>query len=494
MLKVAKKETMNQTPPEGDRPSILVVDDTPANLHLLVNLLTEKGYKVRAVPSGKLALSGIELSRPDLILLDIMMPGMNGYEVCELLKADDSTKHIPIIFISAMSEVLDKIKAFEMGGVDYVTKPFQAEEVLARVKLHLENRNLQKNLEARNQELAKALEQLTVTQNYLIQSEKMAALGQLVAGIAHEINTPLGAIRASSSNIVRALEESLGEFPKLFGRLSGEQQDTFVNLVNEARSRQKNYGVVSPLEARTRKRALTRQLQEYDVEEARYIADTLMDMGIEGEIEPFLSLLQSADAEEIVQLAYNFLSFQLNNKNITIAVENASKVVLALKRYAHYDHTGDKQVVEIAESLDTVLELYHNQLKQGVEVRQNYRPIPTLWGYPDELNQVWTNLVQNALHAMKGKGTLEIGVDYCEPHVVIEFTDSGCGIPPDIQERIFAPFFTTKSAGEGSGLGLDITKKIVEKHKGDIEVNSIPGRTTFKILLPIEEKPRDRGK
>ncbi|MBE9117954.1 response regulator [Lusitaniella coriacea LEGE 07157] len=485
---------MNQTPSESDRPSILVVDDTPENLRLLVNLLTQKGYKVRAVPSGKLALSGIELSRPDLILLDIMMPEMNGYEVCETLKANDSTKNIPVIFISAMSEVLDKIQAFEVGGVDYVTKPFQAEEVLARVELHLDNRNLQKNLEARNQDLAKALEQLTATQNYLIQSEKMAALGQLVAGIAHEINTPLGAIRASSSNIVRALEESLGEFPKLFGRLSEEQQDVFVSLVDEARSRQKNYGTVPPLETRTRKRALTRQLQKYDIEEARYIADTLMDMGIEGEVEPFLSLLQCPDAEEIVQLAYNFLSLQLNNKNITIAVENASKVVFALKRYAHYDHTGDKQVVDIPESLDTVLELYHNQLKQGVAVRRDYRPLPTLWGYPDELNQVWTNLVQNALHAMKGKGTLEICVDCCDSNIAIEFTDSGSGIPPDIQTRIFDPFFTTKSAGEGSGLGLDIAKKIVEKHKGEIAVNSIPGQTTFKILLPVEEKPRDRGK
>lgn len=133
--------------------TILIVDDTPANLHLLNDLLTGHGYKTRPMPNGERALSSIEKSIPDLILLDIMMPAMDGYEVCRRLKADESTKNIPIIFISALDEVFDKVKAFELGGADYITKPFQSEEVLARVATHLEIRRLILELESKNVEL-----------------------------------------------------------------------------------------------------------------------------------------------------------------------------------------------------------------------------------------------------------------------------------------------------------------------------------------------------
>ncbi len=133
--------------------SILVVDDTRANLRLLVGILTEHGYKVRPAMNGRVALAAAQAEPPDLILLDIMMPEMDGYEVCEQLKADERTRDIPLIFISAMSEVLDKVKAFSVGGVDYITKPFQVEEVLARVETHLTIGRLQKNLQEQNTRL-----------------------------------------------------------------------------------------------------------------------------------------------------------------------------------------------------------------------------------------------------------------------------------------------------------------------------------------------------
>lgn len=210
----------------------MVVDDTLANLRLLVNLLTANGYKVRAASNGKLAVTSVQLSAPDLILLDILMPELNGYEVCKQLKADAQTKDIPIIFMSAINDVFDKVKAFEVGGIDYITKPFQVEEVLVRVNIHLENRSLQKTLQEKNNMLAKTLEELKAAQNHLIQSEKMAALGQLVAGVAHEVNTPLGAIQASSSNISKALEGSLNNLPKVFQILSKEQQVAFLLYLN----------------------------------------------------------------------------------------------------------------------------------------------------------------------------------------------------------------------------------------------------------------------
>src|SRR5690348_5122326 len=141
-------------------PSVLVVDDTPANLHLLAQMLKEQGYRVRPVPSGKLALQAAQRDPPDLILLDINMPEMNGYEVCERLKANDKLKGIPIIFISALTEPLDKVKAFEIGGVDYLTKPFQMEELHARVETHLKLRRLQIDLEEYSRNLEQARERI----------------------------------------------------------------------------------------------------------------------------------------------------------------------------------------------------------------------------------------------------------------------------------------------------------------------------------------------
>src|SRR6476620_7648707 len=136
--------------------SILIVDDTPANLQVLAGMLKDRGYKVRPVPGGKLALLAARRDPPDLILLDINMPEMNGYEVCEHLKSDESLKGIPVIFISALTDQLDKVKAFATGGVDYITKPFQMEELHARVETHLKLRRLQIELEASNARLAKA--------------------------------------------------------------------------------------------------------------------------------------------------------------------------------------------------------------------------------------------------------------------------------------------------------------------------------------------------
>jgi PleD family two-component response regulator len=139
---------------------IMVVDDTPENLRVLEKMLTEYGYKVRATLSGSLALKSIQTSLPDLILLDIKMPDPDGYEVCQLLKADEQTRDVPVIFISALDEVWDKVKAFHVGGIDYITKPFQAEEVLARVETHLSLQNLQKQLRETNCELEKQVQEL----------------------------------------------------------------------------------------------------------------------------------------------------------------------------------------------------------------------------------------------------------------------------------------------------------------------------------------------
>ena len=163
-------------------PDILVVDDTPANLQLLTEILKKRGYRVRLVPSGKLALQAAQKEQPDLILLDINMPEMNGYEVCERLKADAALQEIPVLFISALDETLDKLKAFAVGGVDYVTKPFQLEEVEARVQTHLKLRRLQVERESQNRQLQENNEQLRKLEDLR---------DNLTLMIVHDMRSPL---------------------------------------------------------------------------------------------------------------------------------------------------------------------------------------------------------------------------------------------------------------------------------------------------------------
>lgn len=476
---------MNQESLSPSKGNILVVDDTPANLRLLVSILRVKGYKVRPALNGSFALSAVQLLPPDLILLDIMMSEMDGYAVCEHLKADERTRDIPIIFISAINEALDKVKAFTVGGVDYITKPFQIEEVLARVDMHLSMARLQKDMKSKNEELSRTLQQLQATQNQLIQSEKMALLGQLIAGIGHEINTPLGAIRSSIDSIAEFIEQDLEELPRFFEGLSPERREDFFALLKRA-SQQSI--AISSKEKRRLKRNLIHQLSDRGFENADIIADTLVDLGIYDEINSFLPLLNDPNGQDILNVAYQLASLRKSANTISTATDRAAKIVFALKSYSRHDATAERVETNIIDGIETVLTLYHNQLKQGVEVVRDYQALPSILCYPDELNQVWTNLIHNALHAMNNQGTLALCTTCNDANLIIKITDSGCGIPQAIQQKIFDPFFTTKPSGEGSGLGLDIVQKIINKHEGEISVESIPGQTTFTIALPIKTK------
>lgn len=465
-----------------EKADILAVDDNPVNLRLLLQILSSKGYKVRPVPNGKLALSAADAIAPDLVLLDINMPEMDGYEVCEKLKQNPKTANVPVIFISAYNNAIDKVRAFGVGGVDYIPKPFQIEEVIVRVQNHLSIRFLQKTLQKKNQNLQQTLEELKAAQAQLVQSEKMAALGQLIAGIAHEINTPLGAIRSSIGNIQDFFQNELYQLPQFCQSLNPLEKNLILTLLQQANTQQNTW---STKEKRQIKKRLTIQLQQEAIPDADSIADAIVDLGLLNSLPEIISLLKTDIGKNIFDQIYHFFSLQKSAKTIEVATNKAAKIVFALKTHARHDPTGTKSYADIIQSIETVLTLYQNQIKYGVEVIKNYQSLPQVLCYPDELNQVWTNLIHNALQAMNYQGILAIDTSCHQTEIMVKITDNGKGIPEDILPKIFQPFFTTKPPGEGSGLGLDIVKKIIEKHHAHISVCSRPGQTSFTVCFPI---------
>ncbi len=381
----------------------------------------------------------------------------------------------------AVLKVIAAQAAISIANAQLYAEVRQAEALLAQY-----NRTLEAQVQERTHELYKTLDNLKLAQQELIQSEKMSALGQLVAGVAHEINTPLGAIRSSIGSISEFLTDILQTLPTFLQTLSPERTTTFLHLLalsNPNRVR------LSSREKRQFKRSMAQYLSHNGIDKADILADTLMDIGIcdDRQIEPFLPLLKDTDGESILKQVYQLAGMQQGIRTITTATDRAAKVVFALKTYSRYNPTGEKIVADPIEGIETILTLYHNQLKQGVDVIRHYptEPLPSLWCYPDELNQVWTNLIHNALQAMDNHGEIGIEVTQQLQWVKVKISDSGKGIPADVLPKIFEPFFTTKPQGEGSGLGLDIVRKIVEKHDGKIEVESIPGRTSFTVALPI---------
>lgn len=354
----------------------------------------------------------------------------------------------------------------------------------AQQDLALLNEELEQRVADRTKELETAMQSLQSTQDQLVHSEKMAALGQLVAGVAHEINSPIGAIKASAATMLELLSPALREMPKVLQSLSDNELRVLLGLMDRLLVEQT--GGRSSKEERSLRKAWAAQLKELGNEEGTRIARNLIGSGI-AHLEPGeVRLFASNNGQELAGMLYYVGQLKVNLDNINLAVDRTKKVVFALKNYA-YTHEKDEQVeVNLVENVETVLTIYHNQLKYGIAVQRNFaQNLPPVRVNPDELSQVWTNLLQNAIQAMNGEGELLVEVLDKGERALVAIQDSGPGIPPEIQEKIFQPFFTTKKQGEGTGLGLDICKKIVEKHGGEMWFESEPGRTRFMVSLPV---------
>jgi signal transduction histidine kinase len=422
---------------------ILIVDDTPNNLRLLSDMLSERGYEVRKAIDGQMALTSAQIEPPDLILLDIVMPDIDGYGVCKQLKSDPKTCQIPVIFLSALDDPLDKVKAFQVGGIDYITKPFQIEEVLARVHSQLTIRYLTQNLEdrvaKRTKQLTQALHDLQEAQLQLVQTEKMATLGQLISGIAHEINNPIGFIEGNLDLVEKGMKQ----------------------LIEHLHLYQKN--VANP----------------------------------DSEI---------AENAENIELDYLLEELPEMLESMKLGTDRIRQLSISLRLFSRADNSR-KIEADLHEGIDSTLVILKHRLKANknrpeIEIIKKYGDLPLVQCYPNQLNQVFMNLLANSIDAIDEFGE---GLSYAEmaksPHqisirtlassdrtkVAIEIADNGPGMSPDVKEKIFDRLFTTKPPGKGTGLGLSISRQIVvDKHNGRIRCSSALGEgTKFIIEIPV---------
>lgn len=473
---------------------ILIVDDSKANLELLSDCLRQAGFQTMEATNGEDALKQVEVNAPDLILLDVIMPGIDGFETCKRLKENSLFHKIPVIFMSALSETIDKVKAFSMGAVDYIAKPFQEEELLARVGVHVKLRSLTQTLETQNltlkqeitereaaeaalkkeiaereaaeaalqqltielerrvdertDELKKALKELQQAQLQMVQNEKMSSLGQLVAGVAHEINNPVGFI---CNNLAHATEYS---------------QDLI--------------------------RLLHLYQQHYPNPEAE-IREELEAVDLEFLLEDLPQILES----------------------MNVGTERIRNISLSLRNFSRSD-ASNLVPVNIHDGIESTLLILGHRLKANgdrpkIEIIKNYGDLPEVPCYPGLLNQVFMNVIANAIDALEiGNGTspaatensaatipqisqnpiatIRISTEVVEGCAFVRIADNGPGIPEHIRAKLFEPMFTTKPVGQGTGLGLSISRDIVvEKHGGQLKCVSAPGQgTVFMIEIPLE--------
>lgn len=457
---------------------ILVVDDNRMNRLKLTHYLEREGYAVSTAANGREALAMLGDNEYDTVLLDIMMPEMNGFEVLAAMKSEIRWRDIPVIVISALDEMDSIVRGIEMGAEDYLSKPFNATLLQARLAAGLRKKKL------------RDLERSYLQQEMLLrQSEKLATLGRLSAGMAHELNNPAAAAQRGAEQLRQAIGQvqqahlALHQFT-----LNPAELARLAELEPEIDAKAAQPLDLDPLERGDREEALEEWLDNQGVAQGWELAPSLVNMGYDPA--GLDGLRQDFPGKTFTPLLLWMHGSYTVDTLLAEIHEGSSRItdiVRALKSYVYLDQ-APVQDVDVHQGLDNTLVILRSKLKQGVNVVREYSPdLPHIEAYGGELNQVWTNIIDNAISAMSGRGELRLATHQEGSWVVVEICDNGPGIPADIQDKIFDPFFTTKGVGEGTGLGLNITHNIiVQKHQGEISVASRPGETCFTVKLPLQ--------
>ncbi|WP_019505821.1 sensor histidine kinase [Pleurocapsa sp. PCC 7319] len=327
-------------------------------------------------------------------------------------------------------------------------------------------------------------------QSFIQNREKMAALGTLAAGLAHELNNPSAAVVRALKDITPALLE-LQRMNLVYGQRNVEAEHTAKWL----KARDDGYDFIvnspsQPLQMMDLEDEILDWLEDYGIEDAWKLAEPLAAGNIQIQILEELTARWRNETTEFKDMGLRWLALSFEVMTMIQSglrgAERVSELVQSMRSYSYLDR-GAKQLIDVHQGLEDTIQLLSHKLKQGVEIKRIYdRSLPKIQAYGSELNQVWTNLIDNGIDAIEGKGIIEIITTVLVDFIEVKIVDSGIGIPPEIQSRIFEPFFTTKSIGKGSGLGLDSVRRIVEnRHRGSISLLSEPGRTCFTIRLPI---------
>jgi len=419
-------------------PEVLIAEDNP-DMRALLSMIVGREFRVRVASNGREALEALGESAPDLVLSDVMMPEMSGTDLCKAIKENADTQAIPVVLVTSKAEREMKIEGLERGADDYVTKPFHPRELLARVRSLVRVRGLQKILADRNETLERALRDLKQAEVQLVQSERLAAVGELAAGIAHEVNNPVN----FALNAARAMDATVKEIRDLANRV------TSLDFGHSER--------------------LAREVEELRAEQQSGRVDDL-----------------AATLGELSEI-------------VSDGLKRTHSLVCDLRGFAAASQSHEPAAgCDLGQGLRSTIQLLKYGLKErNASVELDVEDgVPTIRGDLGALNQVFLNLIKNAAEAFPAEGgSIRVSLRRDEGALVVTVADDGPGIPEDAMPLLFEPFFTTKAAGEGTGLGLSISRKIVVAHGGELEVDSEAGRgTRFSVRLPLSPAPSPDSK
>ena len=417
-------------------------------------------------------------------------PGDNAYVIrrgeMEVLRS--STGSDVLLAVLGSGEVIGEMALVEEAPRNATLRARSITRLLAIPKAEMDQL-LETSTSAARAMFKNLLQRWRTTESALRQNEKMAQLGTLSAGVAHELNNPAAAVSRASDQLSAGVQDLTSAYSAVLAlRLTDEQQAALDALSEDARERAVHPLELGSLERSDREYEVENWLEGMSVSDPWEVAPTLVNMGydIAG-----LGEMAGSFGPDQLKPVVNFLSANYGVHNLISEIGQGSgrisEIVKALKGYAYLDQ-APVQEVDVHEGLNDTLVILRGKLKDGITVNKEYAEgLPVIQAFGSELNQVWTNLIDNAAYAMDGKGEITISTHATEGGIRVDIIDNGPGIPPEIQSRIFDAFFTTKPPGKGTGLGLDISHNIiVVKHRGELVVESEPGRTRFTVRLPLD--------